>query len=292
MKKHNKKRRSWIIPACIAGMLGICAFHWMAGTKPKPTVVRQSDLETIIRRNTVVEKVIPGNSGRVYLIAQEHYYAGMTREGRDPNAKQQESLPYIQSEIYHLLYDLCNETGLSLVVGEGLGPKELILPYGNKGLSRSSWENHRERMKDYNFSVNFLKANPKEPSYAVLELFHPDLVFTCGVDDSCHLAEIERIDKERFALALKYIPTKQDHDNPEKLRLFREAEKPLLMRKDALNDERSLLYLSGAIKRADEMQKQDVAIIIGSAHISLMVQHYKDKRTLYILKPKSVKPWK
>jgi len=289
-KRNNKKRKSWIVPLTAAVVVAMFGTYWLGPSRP--VEIRQRDLEGIIRRNASIEKMIPGSSGRVYLIAQEHHYAGTTREGKDPNAKQQDSLPLIQSEIYHLLHDLCKEAKLSLVIGEGLGPKELVLPYEQKGFSKSNWEEHRAGMNDKAFSVNFLHSNPKETGYTLLEFFHPDLVTSFGANDSIHLSELSKIERGLFDLALKYIPTRTDYENPEKRRLLREAEMPLNDRKAQLNDERSIIYLNEGIARADELKKEDIAIVIGASHIPLMAKKYSGKRTLYVICPKSAAPVK
>ena len=289
-RRNNKKRKSWIVPLTAAVIVAMFGAYWIRS--PMPAEIRQRDLEGIIRKNARIKKMVPGSSGRVYLIAQEHYYAPLSITGRDTNAKQAESLSRIQSEIYHLLYDLIRSSGVDFIVGEGLAPGELTLSYDRKGFTREQWLENKECMQDRNFSASFLRANPKETGYTLLEFFHSDAVISWGVDDRRQREDLEELEKQLLAVGLKYVPTKKDYDDPIKRKLAETASEPIRQRKRELNDERSMLYLHQAIARADELKKEDVAIVIGAYHVPLMAKKYSGKRTLYVICPKSAAPIK
>jgi len=253
--------------------------------KSSPT----KSLDEIIQEHAIIEKIInPEGQGRFYLIGQEHYYAGTDATGKIPNAVQEASLAPIQSEIYHLLLGLARNGKNNLVIGEGLGPKQLISPHTSRGFNREDWALYGERMNESSFSVHLFKKNPEDTGYTFLELFHPDLVYTQGVDDVKLSEELKQMERQAFKNALRFVPTKMDYHNPVKRAQLIKANKPLEKRKREIHDERSRIYLVESQSIADQLGHQDVAVVIGRYHIPLMVSEYTGKRALYILRPKSI----
>ncbi len=242
--------------------------------------MKKQNVEDIITKHAVIEEVVnKEGKGSIYLIGIEHWYGGTTRKGVDKNAKQTETLPHVQAEVYLLLHDLAG-CGLEVVVGEGLGAGELRLDHEAKGFSDEDVEYHRKRMTDKDFAIEFFKANQKEAGYTILELLEPELVLTLGVDDAKEMAELKAIDRKIFEAALKYIPTKKDYENPAKRAQMRAAEIPLIKRKRELNDKRSRIYIEEAVAL-----DSDCAIVIGADHVKLMAEEYKGRRRLYLIRP-------
>jgi len=258
-------------------------------TVQPPQIESGVDLSSIINRNASIEDVVKGSGqGRLYLIGMEHWSGGITKDGVNNDSQQRGTLAYVQADIFHLLEDLSRDGMLDLVIGEGLGPKELTLHPEQKGLSVADWSDYAARMSNPAFAVNFFQTNPRESGYTAFELFDPTALKMYGVDHIKEMEELRQIDRRSFQLAEKYVPTRADFENPQKREQLQKAEVLLEERRRELNDRRSLIYLNEGIQRADELDVGDVAMIIGSSHVPLMVGDYNGERTMYVIKPKSL----
>ncbi|HLC74781.1 MAG TPA: hypothetical protein VJH88_02900 [Candidatus Nanoarchaeia archaeon] len=244
--------------------------------------------QDIIEKYATIRLISPGDKGNIFLIGMEHYYAGTTRTGSDANAQQSASLAHVQSEIYGLLYHLAAQADAQLIVGEGIGVKELVLPYERKRLSKEEHEEYREEMNEHAHRVRFFNANPRETGYTALKIFNPELIRLFGADDRKEQQELQLLEREIFSAALRYVPKKSDWDNPEHVRRLKMVEERVMKRKNELKDARSRIYSNHAIELADMLHEDNVVIVIGSAHIHLMAQEYRGKRSLYILQPHSL----
>lgn len=246
-------------------------------------------IHEIIEKYAVINAVFPGiGDGNFFLIGMEHYYAGTTRAGSETDAQQTAALAKVQSEIYGLLSNLAAQANTRLVVGEGIGPEELIISYERKGLSKDEYEKNKRWMNEHDFRVRFFNINPKETGYTALEMFKPEQIRLFGADDKKEQDELRILEREHFSAALRYVPTKREWENPENVRRLKAVEERVRKRKNELNDARSRIYLKQAIGLADRLHEDNVAVVIGSAHIDLMTQEYRGKRSLYVLKPHSL----
>lgn len=247
-----------------------------------------STIEDVLKKYAAIETVAHGSKGNFFLVGMEHFYAATTQFGKDRKTPQSYSLPAVQSEIYGLLRDLSIYKNIRLVVGEGFMPGEVQVNYRKRGLSDREYERHKECMRQHDFKMRFFKANPNETGYTALELFEPDTIRLYGVDDAKERNELERLERELFSAGLRYVPRTDDWKNSERVREFLKVSEDLEKKKQALNDSRSRIYLKSATEIADRLGEKDVVVVIGNSHVPLMKKEYHDKRTLYVLRPKSL----
>ena len=168
------------------------------------------------------------------------------------------------------------------MVGEGLDSRELLWNTDLKGFSPQDYSYHQKMMGDPNFSLEFFRANPKEPAYTALKFLFPERIRLYGADDQDIKQIGKKILQEMFAVAQEYLSLPI---TPYKLHAYEMAVAPINAKYAAHNDRRSQLHLQRAISLTNSSQ-QDVAIVIGARHIPTMRESYQGNRRMYILTPK------
>jgi len=312
MSKSKNKRKNKVVKkragltAKAALLLGlgigtICGYagvkHYIDSSSPKNSIVnnninhnnipvKKESLEDVITRNASIVKVVnPKGEGNLYLVGMVHYYKEnsilpMSHSFYKP---QHRSLPFVQSEIYHLLSDLSKEQDLNVVVGEGLGDRETTSVVHDP---TEEWLEQRNKMDEKEHAVTWFRRYQKETGYISLEYFHPDLVRTFGVDDKKQMEASRRIKIHMDSL---YMASRSGPGSAKiKRQNYEIMTAPSRKNWWALQDERSRIYMKEGIAIADKLGEKDLAIVIGAYHVPLMVKEYEGRRKLYVLRPNSM----
>ena len=132
------------------------------------------------------------------------------------------------------------------------------------------------------------QENPKEVAYMLFELFHPE-IRTFRADDEKELRELKRLGEERLQAALRYVPRIEDTLDPIKLAQADSAIEELDEKRRQQNNIRSKKYINEGQEIADRLGYRDFAIIIGASHIKHMVEVYRGRRNLYVIRPRRLR---
>ncbi|MBW2981413.1 hypothetical protein KY343_00905 [Candidatus Woesearchaeota archaeon] len=292
---HVQKKRfahNLFASAAAAVVLGIGLALYQSIPSDLPAAQEQTakkkTVEDIISRHAYIDKVInPEGEGDLYLIGQKHYIFRFNEKGNTTAVpSSNKTIVDVQCDDFFLLKDLILESELDFVIGESEKKREFDV--SEEGLEKGRIYGPGI-MGSRKKALRFFTNNPHAIAYEALKHFLPDRFKLTSIgegDVKEKRDELRERMKERVNLYRNTYGINGRLDVGEVAK-----HDPVLLgivKEDCgLNNEVNRWYLSEGPRLADELGYRNFAIVIGLGHLRGMMEEYKGKRRLLVIRPKS-----
>ncbi len=294
---HKIEKRNFVYTGFAAGFLsvvllgtGLVFSNNKPSEKPAVQTAEKQTVEDIISRHAYIDKIVnPEGEGDIYVIGQKHYTLPFDRKG---NTKHNDPISTkdtaeVQCDNFFLIKDLILEKRLKFFIGESNKVKDYKVSQENLEKGRIYGPKIMNSRKKE--ALKFFENNPHAIAYEVLKHFLPDKFHLKLIGEGSVKEKRDLLRKKMRARVNLYG---QRHNINENLDIGEVAKHdPVLLelvKEDCyLNSEVNKWYLDESQRLADELGHKNFAIGIGIRHLRGMMEIYKGKRRLILIRPKS-----